>query len=318
MDADTSIETFVNIYNFSKSAWEPLVEPWQLGFHMVKTTQPEKLSIDFYSRKMLEVTITSQTIALLTKAAQFMQQDEDMLTKPRGSEAPYRIHNQTGYPLHVWAVSDDSPEGSAMAIKLQDGETAPWRFEEWEKMRESLAPEGVSGIVGVKLEDSPFESIKEISVNRECEQLYTLRPARNDVLHRLLCEVRLGADNVKYITFRSPFLVENNTQIPVEMGILDPQGTHLIKVYKIVPGESQPAPVEAAYHQAVVIRPDAGFGYTWSTERLFWRDLLKGPTKGITCKSEEENAPPFYFQMHAKYQKKNAGARQVIHGYPNS
>jgi vacuolar protein sorting-associated protein 13A/C len=100
------------------------------------------------------------------------------------------------------------------------------------------------------------------------------------------------------------------------MGILDPQGTHLIKVYKIVPGESQPAPVEAAYHQAVVIRPDAGFGYTWSGERLFWRDLLKGPTKGITCKSEEENAPPFYFQMHAKYQKENASARQVIHGYP--
>jgi vacuolar protein sorting-associated protein 13A/C len=34
MDADTSIEMFINIYNFSKSAWEPLVEPWQLGFHV--------------------------------------------------------------------------------------------------------------------------------------------------------------------------------------------------------------------------------------------------------------------------------------------
>lgn len=35
MDADTNIETFVNIYNFSKSAWEPLVEPWQLSFHVM-------------------------------------------------------------------------------------------------------------------------------------------------------------------------------------------------------------------------------------------------------------------------------------------
>lgn len=34
MTADTSLETFVNIYNFSKSAWEPLIEPWQLGFHV--------------------------------------------------------------------------------------------------------------------------------------------------------------------------------------------------------------------------------------------------------------------------------------------
>lgn len=301
---------FVNIYNFSKSAWEPLVEPWQLGFHMAKTAQPEKLSIDLYSRKMMEVTITSQTIALLTKAAQFMKQDEDMLTKPRGSEAPYRIHNQTGYPLHVWAASEDLQGNDAMAIKLQDGETAPWRFEEWEKMRENLNPEGASGIVGVKLEDSPFESIPEISVNREGEQLYTLRPANNDVLHRLLCEVRLGTDSVKYITFRSPFLVENNTQIPVEMGILDPQGKHLVKVYRILPGESQPAPVQAAYHQSVVIRPDAGFGYTWSRERLFWRELLQRPTRGITCRAEEGNsAPPFYFQMHASYQKNNAVTR---------
>jgi len=314
MDADTSIETFVNIYNFSKSAWEPLIEPWQLGFHTKKTTQPEKLSIDLCSRKMLEVTITSQTIALLTKAAQFMQQDEDVLTKPRGSETPYRIHNQTGYPLHVWAASGNPPESSSMAIKLQDGETAPWRFEEWEKMRENLTPEGASGVVGIKLEDSPFESIKEISVNREGEQLYTLRSVRGDILHRLLCEVRLGTDSVKYITFRSPFLVENNTQIPVEMGILDPQGAHLIKVYKILPGESQPAPVEAAYSQSVVIRPDAGFGYTWSKERIFWRDLLKAPTSGITCKADEgNNAPPFYFQMHADYQKNNAASSQYPH-----
>jgi vacuolar protein sorting-associated protein 13A/C len=314
LDADTSIETFVNIYNFSKSAWEPLIEPWQLGFHMSKTVVPEKLSIDLYSRKMLEVTITSQTIALLTKAAQFMRQDEDMLTKPRGSETPFRIHNQTGYPLHVWAASENFQNNASMAIKLQDGETAPWRFEEWEKMRENLTPEGASGIVGIKLENSPFESIKEISVNREGEQLYTLRPAMNDVLHRLLCEVRLGADSIKHITFRSPFLIENNTQIPVEMGILDRQGKHLIKVYKILPGESQPAPVEAAYHQAVVIRPDAGFGYTWSGERLFWRDLLKRPTRGITCKADEgNNAPPFYFQMHAKYQKNNPVTRHVSH-----
>jgi vacuolar protein sorting-associated protein 13A/C len=254
---------------------------------------------------MMEVTITAQTIALISKAAQFMQQEGDMLTKPRGSEAPYRIHNQTGYPLHIWAASESQGE-SSMAMKLQDGETAPWRFEEWEKMRENLSPEGNNGIVGVRLEDSPFESIHEISVNREGEQLYNLRPMRQNVLHRLLCEVHLGTDNVKYITFRSPFLIENNTQIPIEMGILDSQGTHLIKVYKILPGEGQPAPVETAYYQDLVVRPDAGFGYSWSRERLFWRTLLKRPTIGLTCSAEQgNNAPPFYFQMHASYQRNN-------------
>lgn len=135
MDADTNIETFVNIYNFSKSAWEPLAEPWQLSFHMSRTLHPERLSIDLISRKTLEITVTSQTIALASKAAQFMQQDEDMLTKPRGVDSPYRIRNQTGFALNVWAASD-SNEGQSMAIKLKDGEQSPWRFEEWEKMRE--------------------------------------------------------------------------------------------------------------------------------------------------------------------------------------
>lgn len=297
MEADTNIETFVNIYNFSKSAWEPLVEPWQLSFHMSRTLHPERLSIDLISRKTLEITVTSQTIALASKAAQFMQQDEDMLTKPRGVDSPYRIRNQTGFALNVWAASD-SNEGQSMAIKLGDGEQAPWRFEEWEKMREvgrsghlplraltnfmkNLSPEGSSGIVGVKIEESGFESVTEIPVNREGETLYTLRPAKNGILHRLLCEVHLGADNIKYITFRSPLVVENNTQIPVELGVLDAEGQHIIRVYKVLPGESQPAPIEAAYHQSLVLRPDGKQFRFWprihvanSKNRGFWVYLV--------------------------------------------
>ena len=107
---------------------------------MRRNQNPDRLSIDLFSRKMLEITITSQTIALAMKAAQFMQQDEDMLTKPRGADAPYRIRNQTGYGLHVWAVTETVLESEQMAVKLDDGEEAPWRFEEWEKMREVDIP----------------------------------------------------------------------------------------------------------------------------------------------------------------------------------
>lgn len=85
---------------------------------------------------MLEITITSQTIAQAMKAAQFIRQDEDVLTKPRGTDSPYRIRNKTGYTLYVWAASETLIESEQMAVKLQDGEEAPWRFEEREKMRE--------------------------------------------------------------------------------------------------------------------------------------------------------------------------------------
>lgn len=57
----------------------------------------------------------------------------------------------------------------------------------------------------------------------------------------------------------------------------------------------------------------AGFGYTWSDRTLFWRDLLKRPTTGLSCSSNDGNhTPPFHFQMHANYPKNNP----IVNEYP--
>lgn len=302
MTGDTNFDTYMNVYNFSKSAWEPLIEPWQLGFHINKETDPECLSVEVYSHKMMELTVTSATIALASKSAQFLSTDEDVLSKPRGSDAPYKIRNYTGFDLNVWAAAREEDQGSA--AKLTDGEEAPWRFEDPTTMRENLSPEGNAGIVGIKLEGSGFDSVERIGITREGETLYNLKPRKDKVLHRLLVEVKLESDNVKYITFRSPLVVENNTQIPVEIGVFSPEEGHLLKIEKIAPGEARPAPIGAAFMHSLVVRPDQGFGYAWSNERLFWKDLLKRPTRTITCKGESnEQSPPFYFQMNASYDK---------------
>lgn len=302
MTGDTSFDTYMNVYNFSKSAWEPLIEPWQLGLHVNKDTNPECLSVEIYSHKMMELTVTSATIALASKSAQFLSTDEDVLSKPRGSDAPYKIRNYTGFELNVWAASREEDQGSA--AKLTDGEEAPWRFEDPTTMRENLSPEGNAGVVGIKLEGSGFDSVDKIGITREGETLYNLKPRKDKVLHRLLVEVKLESDNVKYITFRSPLLVENNTQIPVEIGVFSPEEGHLLKIEKIAPGEARPSPIGAAFMHSLVVRPDQGFGYSWSNERLFWKDLLKRPTRTITCKGEsKEQSPPFYFQMNASYDK---------------
>ncbi len=310
MSADTSIDTFINVFNFSKSAWEPLVEPWQVGFHMSKDINPDQLSVELYSRKSLEVTVTSASIALASKSAQFLSQDVDVLSKPRGVDAPYKIRNYTGFEINVWADTPD--EQSSAAAKLEDGEEAPWRFEEQTKMRENLSPESNAGIVGVKLEGSGFQSVERIPVTREGETLYNLKPRKDKIQHRLLVDVELGADNVKYITFRSPLLVENNTQIPIEVGVFSPEEGNLLKVEKVQPGESRPAPVGAAFMHSLLVRPDQGFGYNWSNQKLFWKDLLKRNTRSITCNGENgEQTPPFYFQMNAKYDKNNPLTRYV-------
>ncbi|KAF9888012.1 hypothetical protein FE257_009402 [Aspergillus nanangensis] len=304
LSADTHFDTFLNVYNFSKSAWEPIIEPWQLGFHMAKQVNPDVLSIEAYSHKTMELTITSATIALASKSFQFLSTDEDVLSKPRGADAPYRIRNHTGFDMHVWA--DVSADEDGPAARLADGEEYPWRFEDSTSMRENLAPEGHAGLVGVKLEGSGFESVSRIPVVREGEILYNLKPKKDSVLHRLLVEVKLGPDNVKYITFRSPLLIENNTQIPVELGIFSPADGHLLKIEKILPGDSRPAPVGSAYMHSILIRPDQGFGYDWSSEQLHWKDLLRRPTRTIKCMSENgQQAPPFYFQMNATYNNRD-------------
>lgn len=304
LNVDANFDTFINVYNFSKSAWEPLIEPWQLGFHMAKEVNPDIFSIDAYSHKNMELTVTSATIALASKSFQFLSTDEDVLSKPRGADAPYRIRNYTGFDLRVWA--DVSAE-EGPAAKLADGEESPWRFEDSTAVRETLTPEGHGGIVGVKLEGSGFDSIGRIPVVREGEVVYSLKPKRDNVLHRLLVEVKLGADNVKYITFRSPLLVENNTQIPVELGVYSPDDGHLLKIEKILPGDARPAPVGSAYFHSVVIRPDQGFGYDWSNEQLYWKELMRRPTRTIKCVSEGgQQSPPFYFQVNATYDKKDA------------
>ncbi|PQE10057.1 Vacuolar sorting-associated 13 protein [Rutstroemia sp. NJR-2017a BVV2] len=300
--ADTAINMFINVYNFSKSAWEPLIEPWELGLLVAKDPSKDCMSVDLISKKMLEITMTSATIALASKSAQFLSRGDDILSKPRGADAPYRIRNYTGFDVHVWA--DIPGVENDIDAKLEDGEEAPWRFEDWEKMRENLSPENSSGFVGLRLEGSGFDDLSKIPVNREGETLYSLRPRKDTILHRLLVEVTLGEDNVKYITFRSPLLVENKTQIPVELGVFDAQEGHLLKIEKIAPGESRPAPVGAAYMKSLLVRPDQGFGYAWSTETLFWRDLLKKPTRTLTCKGESgDKTPPFYFQMNATFDK---------------
>lgn len=305
MTADTSIDTYFNVYNFSKSAWEPLIEPWTLGFHMAR--EHDKLGVELFSRKMLELTITSATIALASKSAQFLSSDEDMLSKPRGSDAPYRIRNWTGFEVDIWTVGDNQQaDDEGAAAKLQDGEEKPWRFEDPNTMRENLSPESQSSVIGIKLQGSGFDSIDRIQVSREGEDLYNLKPRKDKIQHRVLVHVELGTDNVKYITLRSPLLVENHTQIPIELGVYSPEEGHLLKIEKIAPGESRPSPVGACFMHSLVVRPDQGFGYTWSNERLFWKDLLKKPVRTLSCAGEQDqSSPPFYFQMQAVYDKNN-------------
>lgn len=299
--AETAIDMYTNVFNFSKSAWEPLIEPWHVGLRVTRSAT-EPLSIDVVSKKTLDLTLTTATIALASKSVAFLAQDEDVLGKPRGVESPYRIRNYTGFDVHVEVPKRADEE--TIEARLADGQEVPWSFEPWEKMRETLAFDAGSNTVEVRLEGSGFDAVKGIRLNREGEFLYSLRAQGKSTVHRVMVEVELGTeDNVKYVTLRSPLLVENHTQIPVELGVYDPEKGDLLKIEKIPPGESRPGPVGAVYVKSLLLRPDSGFGYAWSSEALGWRDLVKRNTRTMVCKGE--NGDPFYFQVYASFDKTN-------------
>lgn len=296
--AETAIDMYANVFNFSKSAWEPLIEPWHVGLG-ISRSDSEPLSIDVVSKKTLDLTLTTSTIALASKSLAFLSQDQDVLGKPRGVESPYRIRNYTGFDVHVEAARRADEE--SIAARLEDGNQVSWSFERWEKMRETLAFDNGSNTVEVRLEGSGFDTVQGVRLNREGEFLYPLRVHGKSTVHRILVEVNLGTDNVKYVTLRSPLLVENHTQIPVELGVYDQEKGDLLKIEKIPPGESRPGPVGAVYVKSLLLRPDSGFGYAWSTEALGWKDMVKRPTRTIVCKGE--NGDPFYFQVYASFDK---------------
>ncbi len=57
------------------------------------------MSLDLYSRKSMELTLTVATIALASKSVDFLSTDEDVLSKPRGMDAPFRVRNHTGFTI---------------------------------------------------------------------------------------------------------------------------------------------------------------------------------------------------------------------------
>lgn len=301
LKAEAAIDLYSNVYNFSKSSWEPLLEPWQVGLGVARDPISGLLSVDVASRKTFDVTITTASIALASKSFDFLTTEQDVLGKPRGHDAPYRIRNYTGFDVVVNSKSPTSED--PITARLEDGQEEPWSFEHWEKMRENLLTESHQNDISITLEGSGFDPVKNVRVNREGEFLYSLRPKTGQVAHRICVDISLGSDNVKYVTLRSPLLVENATEIPVELGIYDPEDGNLLKIEKIAPGDARPAPVGAVYEKHVLIRPDAGFGYQWSRDHLSWRDMLKRPTKQVVCKGE--NGEPFYFQVHARFDRAN-------------
>ncbi|GAA5992083.1 hypothetical protein JCM10908_000736 [Rhodotorula pacifica] len=297
LDASVMIKPFINYFNLKVSHWEPLMDPWEFAVHVTRSVQTGLLSIDVSSRKRLELNITSSFIELAMTTMSIIDREGDKVFKTaRGSNAPFVLKNRTGYPLSLWSESADT---GSQGHRLDDGGEMPWRFDDWRRARENLAANTHNSLT-VVIEGTSWDRLKHVYVDREGEHIHPLRPKVNKVTHRLLCDVKL-VDNVKVVTFRSTFLVQNKSLVNAELVVVDEHGKKGSQVFKIPPGGDCSVPIISAYHDRIKIRPDPGFGYGWSSESLHWQDLIKRPSRAIVCKAPKEAA--FRFQAYAIHDK---------------
>lgn len=183
------------------------------------------------------------------------------------SKSPYVVKNLTGYPIVIW--TDSSPSQPEL-VTVADGKSINWRFEDWKKIRERVSP--IPNKFALQIKGPSWETLKGIAVDQEGTTSYTLRPAIDNVLHRLVVDVKLD-DKIKIVTFRSGKVIRNSTNIEIEIAMTRSTSDKKPKAHRILPGDFFPIPIESAYHDSIYVRP-ADFGYKWSMQGIHWRDLV--------------------------------------------
>ena len=95
-----------------------------------------KVSINSTQRLDANITMTFVEFVLAT-SSMIGAEGERMLQQARGSYAPYRIWNRTGYPLFIWSDTEGSGNTKETNSKqIPNGKTIDWRFDDWKTMRE--------------------------------------------------------------------------------------------------------------------------------------------------------------------------------------
>ncbi|KAG6890404.1 hypothetical protein C0995_008758 [Termitomyces sp. Mi166 len=292
LQATTTMAIHVTYWNLTNSHWEPLIDPWAFTVGISKDAT-SGTSIALSARERLDVNLSTTFAELVTTSMKLWGIEGDhSLQKPRGTYAPYRIRNRTGSAILVWSDMDNSLGSKDPGVlKIPNDQIVDWRFDDWKTMREHVSSSQHS--IGLQIVGKTWEQLRSIPVDREGEFVFSLRP-RTKYPNRLLCEVKV-VDNVKVITIRSAYKVENQTLYPLELTVVDDAGHPVYSLEKIAPGQDYSLPIEAVAQNRIRIQPDQGFGYKWCSAVRF-EDLLAKKSFTIKCPHTDPKEAAFRFQ----------------------
>lgn len=286
LNAETHLEMSVNVYNYFKSTWEPILEPWQIAVFAQRVLVPKPSTlIDVLTREMAQISVLSRLVALLSQVFSSISNEPS----ERGEIAPYRIRNETGMDIEVWTDSSDSP-----ATPLKPQETISWAFEDWRKIRENLDTDNANDVLGVRF-SRLFSEVHKINASGVGESILVLYPPVDGVHSRLSCDITLGTDNVKTIHLRSTLVVQNALETAIKVQMTKANGD--VRGELEIPAMTlQPLPIDAVYSDLLSIKPILETQFEWS-EQIHWKLLMKKETS-LTCARDSSS---YCFQAEALY-----------------
>ncbi|RCI04898.1 hypothetical protein CU098_003059, partial [Rhizopus stolonifer] len=300
--ASVQLHTFINYFNIKNSHWEPLLEPWDFKLELSRNPLKDNnmTHIKLVSDTILNLNVTHTFLESAVSTIQLLDKQRDVIySGERGTIAPYELRNSTGYRITVWnSTSDEEP----MLTELPNGEHIPWWFDDWRKRREMT--DITSNNINVQIDGAQWKSLRDVQLDTEGEHMHPLEPRLDNVQHHIVFDVKL-VNNVKIVTIRSAFVVENRTLLSIDLISLDPMGKK--SEIKIPPGEDYAVPIEQSYANQFCVRPDEGFGYHWTQRAFHWKDFASPvkPPSTCSCLSSDRSMPPFIFQIDARLERKS-------------
>ncbi|KAG2072635.1 DUF1162-domain-containing protein [Suillus decipiens] len=307
--ATATLATQISYWNLSNSHWEPLIDPWTFTLSVGRDQRSSEFKVSVSAQERLDLNVSTAFVELaVTSANMWGKEGQVLLEKARGSFAPYRIRNRTGSPLFVWSDDDASRDSKdTSAVKIANDQTVDWRFDDWKTMREHVSTSEQHNI-GIQIVGKPWEALRGIPVDREGEFTFSLRPRMEKYADRLLCAVSVE-DNVKIVTLRSTYLVENQTFYPLELTLVDHTGHPVYSLEKIAPGQDYSLPIEAVTQNRIRLQPDQGFRYKWCSSIRF-EDLIVKKSLTISCPHTDQQEAPFRFQAWVQSDSNEPGTRK--------
>lgn len=298
LNAEVHMESYVNIYNYAKSVWEPFLEPWPVAVYAAKTHTPsECIAVEVVSRELAQLTLSSRSVALLSQISESLSKEAP--PKAREEVTPYVIHNETGYDLEVWIDRNDGSQDNKRVVT--NNGSINWEFEDWRTIRENLDTHNDQDYLGIRLLESRYDVIEHVIASSDGEEVYMLQPPTEGGVHnRLLCEITLRSDNIKEICLRSTMCIVNNAESAIAVEAVDPKNS-IVGEFIVNPGQRRALPIDLVYRDTFKIKPSMNTQFNWSTENFDWNKLIKGGI-ALSCSTVgTSELSYYYFQADAGY-----------------